>query len=49
MTKTKSKKRFNKEWVPGKTKGRSKALKDSISGSSFQLSGSSSAKVMSTD
>ncbi|CAH1425424.1 unnamed protein product [Lactuca virosa] len=44
MSKTKSKKRFKKECVPGKTKGRSNALIDSISGSSFQLSGSSSAK-----
>ena len=37
---------FEKEQLPGKTKGRSKDLKDSISGSSLQLSGSSSAKVI---
>lgn len=49
MSKTKSKKRFKKECVPRKTKGRSNALKDSIFGSSFQQPGSSSAKVMSTN
>lgn len=49
MSEIDSTKRIEQEESPGKTNGRSKDLKDSISGSSFQWSGSSSAKVMTTN